>query len=66
MSAEHVVREETFLSPAESETAALKANAAVSNIISLAEQGLLHSAKPEEKFEHETFGYRDYSPLNEW
>jgi hypothetical protein len=58
--------EEAFLSPAETETR-WKIDAEPSNIIRLAEQGLLQMPRPEDKFEDEEFSsYNNYSPLNEW
>lgn len=61
-----IVTEEAFLSPVETEMT-WKIDTEPSNIIRLAEQGLLHTPKPEDKIEHDDyFTYNDYSPLNEW
>jgi len=71
MNAEHAVMEseEAFLSPVQPMETTWKINTDLSNIISLAEQGLLHSPKPEDKVEEDYFNYftyQNYSPLNEW
>jgi hypothetical protein len=71
MNAETVVLEsqETFLSPVqplEPLETTWKINTELSNIISLAEQGLLHTPNPEDKFDEEFLAYDNYSPLNEW
>ena len=66
MNAEYsVMNEEAFLSPAPVETR-WKIDAEPSNIIRLAEQGLLHTPNPEDKFEDDYLAYKNYSPLNEW
>jgi hypothetical protein len=59
------VSEEAFLSPVIDQPTTWKLNTELSNIISLAEQGLLHSPKPEDAVD-EDLGYPNYSPLNEW
>ena len=66
MNAEQTI-EEAFLSPVQAATPTTwKIGIEPSNIISLAEQGLLHSPKPEDTFEEEDLAYQRYSPLNEW
>lgn len=68
MNAEHVVidSQEAFLSPVPPTETTWKINTELSNIISLAEQGLLHTPKPEDKWDEEFLAYESYSPLNEW
>jgi hypothetical protein len=70
MNAENAVMEtqieEAFLSPVPPMETTWKINTELSNIISLAEQGLLHTPHPEDKLDEEFLAYNNYSPLNEW
>jgi hypothetical protein len=70
MNAENAVLEtqspDAFLSPLAPLETTWKINTELSNIISLAEQGLLHSPDPADKFDEEFLAYNNYSPLNEW
>lgn len=66
MNAEHAFAEqEVLLSPVEKQPVTWQVNTELSNIISLAEQGLLRQPKPEDNIEQD-FGYGTYSALNEW
>ena len=58
------VTDEVFLSPVPAETT-WRVNTELSNIISLAEQGLLHTPQPQDKFE-DISPYEEFHPLNDW
>lgn len=68
MNAEHIYMgaEESLFQPIAPLETIWKINAEPSNIIRLAEQGMLHIPKGEDLFEEEHSTGQDQSPLNEW